>query len=108
MRCFQPIAAYVEIGEMPTRDGKRVKILPKSLLEGTRCLVKIFEGFWGFGQMSEWCFSGDFGRSVQYVLAFLDRCICHAVSLRNARQMELKYSCQEIKCTAASFKMHGK
>ena len=78
MRCFQPIAAYIEISEMPTQDGKRVKILPKSLLEGTRCLVKIFEGFRAFGQMSEWCFSGDFGRSVQYVLAFLDRCICHA------------------------------
>ena len=56
MRCFQPIAAYVEIGEMLTRDGKRVKILPKSLLEGTRCLVKIFEGFRAFGQMSEWFF----------------------------------------------------
>ena len=34
-----------------------------------------FSGFWTDVRM---VFSGDFGRSVQYVLAFLDRCICHA------------------------------
>ena len=51
---------------MTTRDGKTLKNRPKSVLEVTRCRVKIFEGSQAHLQVLERAGTSDFGRSVQF------------------------------------------
>ena len=68
IREIQRISAYTETEESATLDGKTTKFPSKSVLEGTRCLVKIFEGSELPLQAFESPNTGDSGRSVQYFL----------------------------------------
>ena len=58
--------AFIHIVKLIVIDGKTQKIRPKSALEGTRCLVKIFEGSRAFLQVIERVEMGNFRESVQF------------------------------------------
>ena len=60
------ISAHINITKLTTQDGRTSKKQPKSALEATRCLVKIFEGPQALWQGSERLETGDSGWSVQY------------------------------------------
>ena len=57
---------FIYIVKLIALDGKTQKIRPKSALEGTRCLVKIFEGSRAFLQVIERVEMGNFRESVQF------------------------------------------
>ena len=69
IRWYQLISVHTNPLKMIIKDGKITKNDPKFALEGTRCLVKIFEGFRPFWRASRRVETGDLGRSVQYFFA---------------------------------------
>ena len=70
IREIQRISAYTETEELSNMNDKTMKFQSKSVLEGTRCFVKIFEGSELPLQAFESPCTGDSGRSVQYFLPF--------------------------------------
>ena len=66
IRWYQLISVHTNPLKMIIKDGKITKNDPKFALEGTRCLVKIFEGSRAFLQVIERVEMGNFGGSVQF------------------------------------------